>query len=76
MRLKDIPVPYFKSAIITTAVASTFSVPADGGSPAVNISPQALQRSLSISDNGRFQRRLSHKADQRRRFFLAIHSGT
>jgi hypothetical protein len=54
IRLKGIPVPYFSSAIIATAVGSNLSGPADCGWPAVNISPQALQRSRSISNTVAF----------------------
>ena len=54
IRLKGIPVPYFSSAIIATAVASNFSSPADGGGLAVKTSPQALHLSRSISNTVAF----------------------
>ena len=49
-RLKGTPVPYFIRATMATAVASYLSGPAVAGASAVNICPQALQRSRSISN--------------------------
>ena len=49
-RLNGTPVPYFNRAIIATAVSSYLSGPAVSGSSAVKTSPQALQRSRSISN--------------------------
>ena len=49
-RLNGTPVPYFNRAIMATAVSSYFAGPAVSGSSAVKTSPQALQRSRSISN--------------------------
>ena len=54
IRLKGTPVPYFNNAIIATAVVSYLSVPTPGGSAAVNIWQQPLQRRRSISNTVAF----------------------
>jgi hypothetical protein len=72
MRWKDIPELYFRSATMTTAVASNFF----GRSDLRRTSCEDLAARIAAQPfhlkHSRLQRRLPDDADQHRRFLLAI----